>query len=144
MAEPNEEPPYVHDVEVDVVGEVGANVRVRTHQGAVQSGPTYADHHSNQAQQQEDQAGISTHLIYKRETANVSVPKYLRTDGMSSKHAVREVGYTLPWSQPSSGSLKRTLRLEFSLVAMLLGGGRPSSDALLLFRMETKPSGEEF
>lgn len=65
MHQPVKEPPHVHDVEIDVVSEVGANVRISVHQGAVQSGPTYADHHGNQAQQQEDQAGISTHLIYK-------------------------------------------------------------------------------
>lgn len=44
---------------------------------------------------------------------------------------------------PSSGSLKRTLRLEICLVTMLLGGGNPSKDALLLFRIETRPSGDE-
>lgn len=65
MSEPFKEPPYVHHVEVDVVSEVGANVGVSVHQGAVESGPAYADHHSNQAQQQEDQAGISTYLIYE-------------------------------------------------------------------------------
>lgn len=63
MSEPFKEPPYVHDVEVDVLSEVGANGGVGVHQGAVESGPAYADHHSNQAQQQEDQAGVSTHLI---------------------------------------------------------------------------------
>lgn len=65
MSKPFKEPAYVRDVEVDVVSEVGANVGVRVHQGAVEGGPAYADHHGNQTQQQQDQAGISTYLIYK-------------------------------------------------------------------------------
>lgn len=64
-SEPFEEPPYVCDVEVDVVSEVGANVGVSVHQGAVEGSPAYADHHGNQTQQQQDQAGISTDLVYK-------------------------------------------------------------------------------
>lgn len=63
MSEPFEEPPNVHDIEVDVVSEVGANVGVSVHQGAVESGPAYADHHGDQTQQQQDQAGVSTYLI---------------------------------------------------------------------------------
>lgn len=51
MPEPFKEPPHVHDIEVDVVSEVGANVGVSVHQGAVESGPAYADHHGDQTQQ---------------------------------------------------------------------------------------------
>ncbi|KAA8583305.1 hypothetical protein FQN60_015851 [Etheostoma spectabile] len=64
VSEPFKEPPYAQDVEVDVVSEVGANVGVGAHQGAVEGGPAYADHHGNQTQQQQDQAGIPTYLIY--------------------------------------------------------------------------------
>lgn len=66
-SEPFEEPPHVHDVEVHVVSEVGANVGVSVHQRAVEGGPAYADHHGNQTQQQKDQAGISAYLICKKE-----------------------------------------------------------------------------
>lgn len=51
VPEPFKEPPYIHNVEIDVVSEVGANVRVRVHQGAVESGPAYANHYGNQTQQ---------------------------------------------------------------------------------------------
>lgn len=63
MGEPFKEPPHVHDVEVDVVSEVGANVGVTVRQRAVEGRPADADHHGNQTQQQQDQAGISTHLL---------------------------------------------------------------------------------
>lgn len=66
-SQPFQEPPYVCDVEVDVVSEVGANVGVSVHQGAVQGGPTDADHHGNHTQQEQDQAGVSTHLVCNRE-----------------------------------------------------------------------------
>lgn len=66
-SEPFQEPPYVCDVEFDVVSEVSANVGVSVHQGAVQGGPTDANHHGNHTQQEQDQAGVSTHLICKRE-----------------------------------------------------------------------------
>lgn len=59
----------------------------------------------------------------------------------------------VPCSAPSSGSVKRTLRLELSLAELLqvllpllllqLGGGKPSREALLRFRMDTRPSGPE-
>lgn len=67
MSEPLKEPPHGRDVEVDVVSEVGANVGVRVHQGAVEGGPANADHHGNQTEQQQDQAGVSTNLICKYE-----------------------------------------------------------------------------
>lgn len=65
MSEAFKEPPYVCDVEVDVVREVGADVGVTAHQGAVEGGPAYADHHGDQTEQQQDQAGISTDLVCK-------------------------------------------------------------------------------
>lgn len=155
VPEPFEEPPDGHHVEVNVLSEVGANVRVRVHQGAVEGGPAYADHHGNQTQQQQDQARISTHLVCEEECNSLVYSFKTNTTHLSrgskrgfSRCAVHDhvfrIRQTLPGSTPSSGSLKRTLRLEFGLVAILLGGGRPSSDALLLFRMETRPSGEEF
>lgn len=52
MYEPVEETPQVDNVEVDVFREVGANVGVCVHQGAVQSGSSDADHHSDRTQQQ--------------------------------------------------------------------------------------------
>lgn len=52
--EPFNEPPHVHDIEVDIVSEIGADVGVSVQQGAVERSPTYTDHHSNQAQQQQD------------------------------------------------------------------------------------------
>lgn len=67
VSEAFKEPPHVCDVEVDVVREVGANVGVSAHQGAVEGGPADADHHGDQAEQQQDQAGISTDLVYKQD-----------------------------------------------------------------------------
>lgn len=71
MSKPFKEPPYVCDVEVNVVTEVSANVGVSVHQGAVQGGSTYADHHGNQTEQQQDQAGISTYVIYKKDNGQM-------------------------------------------------------------------------
>lgn len=65
MSEAFKEPADVRDVEVDVVREVGANVGVSAHQGAVQGGPADTDHHGDQTEQQQDQARVSGHLIYK-------------------------------------------------------------------------------
>lgn len=67
VSEALEEPPHVRDVEVDVVREVGANVGVRAHQGAVEGGPADADHHGDQTEQQQDEAGISADLICERD-----------------------------------------------------------------------------
>ncbi len=44
---------------------ISQNIGVGVHQGAVEGDPTYADHHGDQTQQQQDQTGISTYLIYK-------------------------------------------------------------------------------
>lgn len=63
MSKTSEETPHVRHVEVDVASEVGANVGRRVHQGAVERGPAYADHHGNQTQQDQDQAGVSAHLV---------------------------------------------------------------------------------
>lgn len=57
------EAPYVDNVEVYVMREVSADVGVGVHQGAVQRCPAHADHHGNQAQQQQDQTWVSAHLI---------------------------------------------------------------------------------
>lgn len=65
MSEAFEEPPHARNVEVDVVCEVGADVGVSAHKGAVEGGPAYADHHGDETQQQQDQAGISANLIYE-------------------------------------------------------------------------------
>lgn len=65
VCEPFKEPPHVQDIEVHIVSKVGADIGVGVHQGAVECSPSNADHHSNQAQQQQNQAGITTHLIYK-------------------------------------------------------------------------------
>jgi len=66
--EPFQEPPRVGDVEVDVVSEVGANVGVSVHQRAEEGRAADADHHGNQAQQQQDQAGVSARLIWGGES----------------------------------------------------------------------------
>lgn len=63
MGEAFKEPPHAHDVEVCVVGEVGADVGVSVHQRAVEGRPAYADHHGNQTQQQQDEAGIPAHVV---------------------------------------------------------------------------------
>lgn len=150
-AEPFHEPPHVHDIKVDIVSEVGADVGVSVQQGAVERSPAHTDHHSNEAQQQQDQAGVSAHLICKKATNavrcsvaefTVSMMKHFQFNFYLKQTAEEEE--TVPCSLPSSGSLNRTLRLEFCLLVVLLGGGNPSSDALLLFRMETRPSGDEF
>lgn len=152
--EPFNQPPHVHDIKVDIVSEVGADVGVSVQQGAVERSPTYTDHHSNEAQQQQDQAGVSAHLICKKGTNAVSDPPWQSSPSSNMKYfkflfylkqtAAAEEALTVPCSLPSSGSLNRTLRLGFCLLVVLLGGGNPSSDALLLFRMETRPSGDEF
>lgn len=72
-AEPFHEPPHVHDIKVDIVSEVGADVGVSVQQGAVERSPAHTDHHSNEAQQQQDQAGVSAHLICKKATNAVRV-----------------------------------------------------------------------
>lgn len=150
--EPFNEPPHVHDIKVDIVSEIGADVGVSVQQGAVERSPTHTDHHSNEAQQQQDQAGVSAHLICKTGTNAVSDPPSSPSSNMKhfkflfylKQTAAAEEALTVPCSLPSSGSLNRTLRLEVCLLVVLLGGGNPSSDALLLFRMETRPSGDEF
>ena len=43
--------------------EVSANAGVASHQRAVEGGPTDANHHGDQAQQQEDEAGVAPDLI---------------------------------------------------------------------------------
>lgn len=45
--EPFNEPPHVHDIKVDIVSEIGADVGVSVQQGAVERSPTHTDHHSN-------------------------------------------------------------------------------------------------
>jgi len=76
VSEPLNKPSYICDVEVHIVSEVGADVGVSVHHRAVERSPTYADNHRDQTQQQQDKAGISTHLIYKleyRQTLGVSL-----------------------------------------------------------------------
>ena len=63
MSEPLKESPDVCGVKVDVVSEVGADVGVRVHHGAVQRRPAYADHHGDQTQQQQDKTRIASYLI---------------------------------------------------------------------------------
>lgn len=63
MSQPVKEPADFHHVEVDVESEVGADVGVGAHQGAVESRPHDADHHGDGAQQQQDQAGVPTRLV---------------------------------------------------------------------------------
>lgn len=67
VSEPFEEPTNIWDVEVDVVGEVRADVGVRPHQGAVECSPSNTDHHRHQTQQQQDETRVSSHLVYKED-----------------------------------------------------------------------------
>lgn len=85
-------------------------------------------------------AGSGTSLRPPHLQVRQTVRCCCRTHGYVSLFYVTD---ELPCSMPSSGSLKRTLRLELCLESLMLGGGKPSRDALLLFRMETRPSGEE-
>lgn len=62
-SEAGQEPSYAGDVEVDVVREVGANAGVAPHQGAAEGGPANANHHGDEAQQQQDEAGIAADFI---------------------------------------------------------------------------------
>lgn len=63
-----QETPRVRDVEVDVLSEVGADVGVSVHQSAVERSPAYADHHGDQTQQQQDETGVSSDVIYEENT----------------------------------------------------------------------------
>lgn len=66
MPEAFQELPHICEVEVGVVREVGADVGVAAHQGAVEGSAAYADHHGDETQQEQDQAGISSSLFYKQ------------------------------------------------------------------------------
>ena len=67
--------------------------------------------------------------------------KDLKSDQGTS--GVEVVERRLPCSAVYSGSVKRTLRLPLCFSTETPGGGRPSNDALLRFRMETRPSRAE-
>lgn len=54
---------HIWDVEVNVVGEVCADVGVSAQQGAVEGSPPNADHHREQTKQQQNKEGVSTHII---------------------------------------------------------------------------------
>lgn len=62
-SEASQEASYVCNVEVDVVREVSANAGVAAHQHAVEGGPANANHHGDEAQQQQDEAGIAADLL---------------------------------------------------------------------------------
>lgn len=55
------------EVEVSVTGEVGADSGLGVAQGTVEGGASQADHHGDQAKQEEEQAGVSAHLVCRRE-----------------------------------------------------------------------------
>lgn len=140
MSQLSQEFPHVSHVVVELLGEVVV------HQGAVESSAAHTDHHRGQAHEQQDEAGVLAHHICKRRTDS-----RLQLNAAASTCAPRRLSH-VPCSAPSSGSVKRTLRLELSLAELLqellpvllqLGGGRPSREALLRFRMDTRLSGPE-
>lgn len=56
-------------VEVGIPGKVLANGRVSVSQGAVKGGAAQTDHHGNEAEQEEQEAGVSAaHLCVETET----------------------------------------------------------------------------
>lgn len=60
VSQPSQEFPHVSHVVVKQLG------KVVVHQGAVESSATDADHHGGQAHEQQDEAGVPAHHIWRR------------------------------------------------------------------------------
>ncbi len=56
-------PLHPSDVEVHVMGKVCAHTGLGISKSAVERSPAHTDHHGSQAQQEEEQPGVSAHLI---------------------------------------------------------------------------------
>lgn len=59
------------EVEVRVPRKVGADGGVGVAQSTVEGSASQADHHGDQAEQEEEQARVSAHLVWRREEQHV-------------------------------------------------------------------------